>query len=144
MNYFPGLQYRMTIGILGYADTILPDGVYTTYTLTVLFLTVIEGTKRFKLHVYKRALLFVSAIVIFLGAFVALWLANPKQNGFVVTGVQGRYLIPAVLCFLLAIHGLIPFQLNLSRYKILVFLLFLILFIALSVTQLTILDRYYE
>jgi uncharacterized membrane protein len=143
MNRFPGSHYRMTIGILGYADTKLPDGVYTTYTMTILFLAMIEGCKKFRLSIYSRILFWVLGIVIFLGAFVALWLINPRQNGFVVTGVQGRYLIPPLFCFLLAFQGLFPFQLNLSSRKILILLLFLILFTALFATQLTILDRYY-
>jgi uncharacterized membrane protein len=143
MNYFPGLQYRMTIGVLGYADTILPQGVYTTYTLTILFLALFEGSAKLKFQIYQRVLLGMIAIVIFVGAFVALYLINPKQNGFVTTGVQGRYLVPALMCFLLALQGLVPLRINLSRHKILVFLLFLILFIALFATQMTILERYY-
>ena len=143
MNRFPGDHYRMTIGILGYADTKLPDGVYTTYTIIILFLGMIEGCKKFRLSIYSRILFWVVGIVIFLGAFVALWLINPRQNGFVVTGVQGRYFIPALFCFLLAFQGLFPFQLNLSSRKVLILLLFLILFAALFATQMTILDRYY-
>ena len=143
MNRFPGSHYRMTIGVLGYGDTRLPDGVYTTYTMTILFLAMIEGCKKFRLSIYSRILFWVLGIVIFLGAFVALWLINPRQNGFVVTGVQGRYFIPALFCFLLAFQGLFPFQLNLSSRKVLILLLFLILFTALFATQMTILDRYY-
>jgi uncharacterized membrane protein len=143
MNRFPWHHYRMTIGILGYADTRLPDGVYTAYAMTILFLAMIEGCKKFRLSIYSRILFWVVGIVIFLGAFVALWLLNPRQNGFVVTGVQGRYLIPGLFCFLLAFQGLSPFQLNLSSRKVLILLLFLLLFTALFATQMTILDRYY-
>lgn len=144
INYFPGLHYRTTIGILGYADTRLPEGVYTSYTLTILFLALIEGTKKIKLDFFNRILFWIVSLSMFAGAFAALWLINPKQNGLVVTGVQGRYFIPPLFCFLLAFQGLIPIKLNLSNRRILVFLLFLILFIALLTTQMTILDRYYE
>ena len=104
----------------------------------------LEGGQKLKLAISQRILLLVVGVSMFVGAFVALYLVNPKQNGFVATGVQGRYLIPSLLCVLLAIQGVIPFNVNISQNKILVFLLFLILFIALLTTQMTILDRYYE
>ena len=143
MNYFPGAHYRMTIGVLGYGDTTLPQWVYTIYTLAILFLALFEGSAKLTSQIYQRVLLGMIAIVIFLGAFVALYLINPQKNGFVATGVQGRYLVPALICFLLALQGLVPLRINLSRHKIPVFLLFFSLFIALLATQMTIVERYY-
>jgi len=62
--------------------------VYTTYTVIILFLALFEAATNSKFHIYQRVLLGAIGIIMFVWAFVALYLINPKQNGFVATGVK--------------------------------------------------------
>ena len=143
-DYVGDIHYYQAIGILGYLDTKLPQIVYDIFGLLILFLVLFESNKIFRLTIFQRVILIVAAIPVFFMTFDSLYLVNPKQNGFVATGVQGRYFIPIIFPFLLAFNGLIPLRLNLSKYKIVAGLLFIVLFFVLLSSQLTIIDRYFE
>jgi uncharacterized membrane protein len=143
IDRFSETYYRSTIGILGYVDTTLNDGVYKTFTFLILLLALFEGSRNSKLLLHQRIIFLVIPVIVFTGAYVALYLINPKENGFIATGVQGRYFIPVLFPFFLAFQGLIPFGTNLSNYKVFVFVLYIILFVALINTEMTIVERYY-
>jgi uncharacterized membrane protein len=143
IDRFYETYYRTTIGVLGYIDTILKDGVYKAFAFLIVLLALFEGGKNHKLFLYQRIIFFIVSVSVFAAIFTAMYLINPKENGFIATGVQGRYFIPILFPFFMAFHGLIPIRFNLSNYRILVSLLFLILFFALFSTQMTILERYY-
>jgi len=144
IDRFSETYYRSTIGLLGYIDTILNQGVCQTFTFLIIVLALFEGSKEYRLLVYQRVILLAVAFIVFTGAYVAMYLINPKGNGFIATGVQGRYFIPVLFPFFLAFQGLIPFGTNLSKYKVLVFVLYIILFVALLNTEMTIAERYYS
>ena len=143
IDRFSDTYYKSTIGVLGYVDTMLNQGVYKTFTFLIILLALFEGSKDYKLLLYQRIILLAIPFVVFTGTYVAMYLINPKENGFIATGVQGRYFIPVLFPFFLAFQGLIPFGTNLSKYKVLVFVLYIILFIALVNTEMTVVERYY-
>ena len=144
LNVFHDFYHKSTIGILGYLDTILPQGVYTTFTVLILFLALFEANKLYKLAIYQRVILSTVFIAVFLATILALYLYSRLEMGLVAEGVQGRYFIPVVFPFFLALYGLIPFSVNLSRNKILVCILYIVLFIALFKTEIALIDRYYN
>jgi len=143
IDRFSDTYYKSTIGVLGYVDTMLNQGVYKTFTFLIILLALFEGTKDYKLLLYQRVILLAVPFIVFTGAYVAMYLINPKGNGFIATGVQGRYFIPVLFPFFLAFHGLIPFGTNFSKYKVLIFVLYIILFLALLNTEMTVVERYY-
>jgi len=143
IDRFSDTYYHSAIGILGYVDTTLNPGVYKTFTFLIILLALLEGSKNYKLLLHQRIILLVIPFIVFTGTYVAMYLINPKGNGFIATGVQGRYFIPVLFPFFMAFQGLIPFGTNLSKYKILVFVLYAILFVALLNTEMTIVERYY-
>lgn len=138
------IYYHTTIGVLGYLDTVLPEWMYKLYTFLVIFVALFEGSKDFKLKIYQRLFLFSIPIIVFTGIILSMYLINGKENGYLVSGVQGRYFIPVIFPFFLAFTNLIPLRLNFSRNKIMAILLFFILFVALLSTHFAVLERYYE
>jgi uncharacterized membrane protein len=142
-NYLQDLYYYETIGILGYIDTKLPEWVYTLFALTISFLTLFEANKGFKLYWSQRIILWVIGIIVFMGSMLSIYLINPKENGYIVLGVQGRYFIPVLFPFLLAFNGLIPTRLSLAKYRIGVIILTVILSLALFGTEQALIDRYF-
>jgi uncharacterized membrane protein len=144
IDRFSDTYYRSTIGVLGYVDTMLNQGVYKTFTFLTILLALFEGSKDYKLLLHQRIILLAIPFIVFTGTYVAMYLINPKENGFIATGVQGRYFIPVLFPFFLGFHGLIPFGTSLSKHKVLVFVLYIILFVALLNTEMTIVERYYS
>ena len=142
-GYLKDMHYYQTIGVLGYLDTKMPGWVYSCITAIILFLALFESNKEHKFFIYQRILLLSVSLLVFLAIFVSIFLGNPASNGDVVFGVQGRYFIPILLPFLLTFNGLIPLRLNLSKYRFIVIILIVILFIVLLATEMTIIDRYF-
>ena len=143
-GYFKDMHYYQTIGVLGYLDTKLPGWVYASFTIVIGILTLFESDKKHRLFIYQRVIFLFIAVMVFFMIISTLFLTNHRGNGLIVFGIQGRYFIPIIFPLLLAFHGLIPFRLNLSRRTIPALLLVLILIIALTGTQLALIDRYYN
>ncbi len=134
--------YQTVIGVLGYLDTVLNKGVYIAYGFLIIFITLFE-IARFKLLRIHRILLVCIAFSVFAGVILSLYFVNHRDNGFLVTLVQGRYFIPVLFPFFLAFTGLSKFNIDFSKNKIAAILVFLILIGALLSTQLTLCERYF-
>lgn len=143
LRVFHESYYKSTIGVLGYLDTFLPESLYATFAILILFLTLFESDRNYKLLIYQRILLFIVACGIFVAAILGLYLYSRSQTGFVAEGVQGRYFIPALFPFLISLYGLIPLKINFSKNQVMIFILTIELIVLLLITQLTILERYY-
>lgn len=134
--------YKTLIGVLGYLDTVLKEGVYTTFAFLIIFVTLFEAAN-FRISLIQRSLLFIISAVVFTGVILSLYMINHRDNGFVVTGVQGRYFIPILFPFLLTFAGLLPVRIDFSKYKIARIVVYLVLTGALISTQLTLAERYF-
>jgi uncharacterized membrane protein len=141
---FHKMYYESTIGMLGYLDTILPKGVYSTFTFLVIFLALFEADKKYKLKIYQRLMLIIMPLGVCLITILAMYvLVTRPEAGLVAEGGQGRYIIPVLFPFFLAFYKLIPLNFNLEKNKYLVYVLYFVLIILLYRTGLTIIDRYY-
>ncbi len=143
VSTFHEMYYKSAIGILGYLDTVLPKSVYSIFTFLIIFLTLFEVDKTFRLSLFQRLLLIFTSSSVFVLTILTLYLTTKEDTGLVAQGVQGRYFIPAIFPFFLAFCGLIPFKINFSNKKVLAFLVYLLLFIALYQTQATLIKRYF-
>lgn len=141
-GYFHLMYYQSTIGLLGYLDTVLPDVVYFGFTATLILLSLF-GTQKYRLTIKQRLLLFISSSGVMLAVILAMYLLTPNRSGLVAEGVQGRYFIPALFPFLLSFHGIFSGKMDLSRYKILVVGVVIVLLGCLTATEFTLIDRYF-
>lgn len=136
--------YYEAFGVLGYLDTKLPGWVYTSFLSAFIFLILFESNKEHTFFIYQRSILLFIFITVFSAIILSFYLINQKRYGPIVIGVQGRYFIPVFFPFLLVLQGLLPVKINLTRQKIFALVLILVLIIALTGTQLTLIDRYYN
>lgn len=134
--------YKTMIGVLGYLDTVLRQGVYTVYGLLILFLILFEYNNQ-QLIIKKRALLFLISAGVMAAIILSLYLINHRDNGFIVTGVQGRYFIPILFPLLLAFYGLLPYGINFSKNKFATVIVLIILTGLLTSTEFTLIERYF-
>jgi uncharacterized membrane protein len=91
----------------------------------------------------KRALLFLISAGVMAAIILSLYLINHRDNGFIVTGVQGRYFIPILFPLLLAFHGLLPYGINFSKNKFATVIVLIILTGLLTSTEFTLIERYF-
>jgi uncharacterized membrane protein len=92
-------------GVLGWLDTRLPDPIYLSYPIILVFAALTDGTKD-KLLTLKNKLLI--ALVVVLSMFVVLtsgYILWTIVGSTSVEGIQGRYFIPVVPLMLLLLYN---------------------------------------
>lgn len=143
VGYFGKMYFQSTIGIIGYLDTYMPKWVYTAFAFLIAGLAVFEAEKKVALTIRQRALLLFVSIGVFLGTILALFLFTREKDNLVAEGGQGRYFIPVLFTFLMAVHGLMPVRVSFARKPFLAATLYVALLILLLVAQITLHERFY-
>jgi hypothetical protein len=96
--------YRWFVGMLGWADTRMPDWYYTAFGWTVLLCLLLESQEAGGIG-WRRRLALVSVVagvvILLFAAEYAYW--NPLRSRALIDGVQGRYLLPIALPLVLSV-----------------------------------------
>lgn len=136
--------YIQFFGDFGWLDTPLPFSLAIAYYCVLIFVTFYEAQKSATQWKERRTDLWSGLIALF--SFVAcallievsLYLNWTQDSPNYISGVQGRYFIPAAFAFFYSIYLLIPFIVKFRKWITLVFILLILL---MSCYQLVV--RYY-
>ena len=143
LGHFHEMYYRTTLGVFGYLDTHLSQGLYGVLTFLLIFIALFEADRRYSLFVYQRLLLFIVSVGIFLGTILTMYLLTRLDSGLITEGVQGRYFIPALFPFFLSVYGLLPWRMNLFTNRLSAGILYIILLVILINAESTLYTRYF-
>jgi uncharacterized membrane protein len=130
----------MFVGILGWIDTPLPRLVYYTYYPVLSAVVLGDNQPTVSMSLSSRLTALVVFMISLLGILTSLYLTWNRLQAPIISGLQGRYLIP------IAPLAVIPFYRLKSRWntepgigKFTIYYLIAIL----SITVWTLVNRYY-
>lgn len=121
-NLFYQRDYYLatTVGVLGLIDTYLPTSITCLYMIFVLIIAIVEMSYcKYKINIYtKISIIFITLISLVGISYVMVgWSAVIDSNynlyGNMISGIQGRYLIP-----LLVPLGLVFYNNKLNKFRI--------------------------
>jgi uncharacterized membrane protein len=141
--YFKDFYFKSTIGILGYLDTSLPTQVYSIFTFLIFFLLLFDFNKNYSLKIGDRLLFFICGFGVVLLTIIGMYGFTREEAGLVAEGVQGRYFIPALMPIFLMINGILPFKIDLMKYKSLNVVIYLAIIYSLYLASSTLKTRYF-
>jgi uncharacterized membrane protein len=98
-------QIQMYIGVLGWADTPLSGWVYPLAFLSLLAVAIFNGTKRYKIGWLGKLLSFALSIGFILSLLFLFFSPGVSVGNGVISGIQGRYLIPFGVLFFLPLYN---------------------------------------
>lgn len=125
------------IGVLGWLDTFLPGYLIKSYVVFLIAAGVISKNEKI-IKTRTRVIFVLIAILISLLVISALYVTFTAVGKPVVEGVQGRYFIPAGILFLLSLELKSIKKMQYFNIVCVIYVIF-----ALSVTQVTLFNRYF-
>ncbi len=134
------IYFDSFIGLLGWFDTQLPEGLRISYIIMLLFTVVAGPAEAAEISFMQRILIFLTMAVSILTIITILYIGWTPVGGKIIW-VQGRYFIPvAPLFFLLFYRDRPLFKLG-ANGAALVMIFFA--FLTLNITAYEIINRYY-
>jgi uncharacterized membrane protein len=140
-SYFWGFYWQSSVGILGYLDTMLNPWIYKTF-YWMLFVAILFDFQKNNLKLFQSLSLFFIGIGIIFSIFFGLYVYTPT-NDFIVSGIQGRYFTPGLICIFLSFNSIPKINLKLINNKLSLTLLFILLFFLMNNVSNIIYKRYY-
>lgn len=141
--YFWSFYWQGSVGILGYLDTMLKPWIYTTLYFLLFGVAILDRNLKEKINIFRSMYVTAIGLAIIFGAFLGLYIYSPT-NAEIVSGIQGRYFVPGLICLFVALSTYFKFNFEIFKYKISFFLVALIVFITLFSTQGILYARYYR
>ena len=83
-----------SIGVFGYLDTVLPNYIYITYPVILLFCLLFDKTNKLVHSLRQKTFLVLFCFLSFFTIELSLYLTWTPVGNQIIDGFQGRYLIP--------------------------------------------------
>jgi uncharacterized membrane protein len=128
-----------SIGLLGWLDVVLPEYIYITYPIVVVFVCMIDHQKQGFFTLHQKLIFFLTAAAVLFTALLSVYLTWTPVGNKIIVGFQGRYLIP-ILPVLIPLFKNRFISIS-SKWKGILITVYLI--IVLSITVKTLILRYY-
>ncbi len=101
-SYYREYIINSFVGVLGYIDVELPQGLTNAYLLLLLLIALTIAGKNIDVKIWHKAIFVVIFILAFIAIETAMYLYATRPGRDRVFGVQGRYFIPiAPLIFMI-------------------------------------------
>ncbi len=105
MSYYLGLYMTSIVGLFGWNDTGLPDGLVYLFIFMILLTAMTLPGNEIKIGLLKRI---IPLLVFFAGIIIietGLYIYSNLPGADMIVGVQGRYFIPLAPLFLLLFYN---------------------------------------
>lgn len=135
-----GQEYlKHFIGVLGWLDTHLPEGLIWSYYFVLITVALLDGQNDIQINFKNRLVLFSVFTLIGLLLYTAMYLSWTEVGSSIIQGIQGRYFIPiAPLFFLLFYNRRIRLNERILGFASTIYIIFV-----LSCSVYVLLKRYY-
>jgi uncharacterized membrane protein len=105
LGVFYGQYCVGLVGLLGWADTILPAWIYWSYPAITLLVAAFSGENGIILGMSRRGMLLALCLLSVLLVETTIFITWTKPGQPMVFGVQGRYFIPVLVPLLLVLYN---------------------------------------
>jgi uncharacterized membrane protein len=128
------------VGILGWLDTKLPQLIYPTFYLVLLFIALTDNHMEFSFSYRQKIFLALIALSAFLIVATGQYITWTPVGAAKINAIQGRYLIPVIPPLVLLLYN---HRFHLKEF-ILQYLDSMYLGVILTITMVTIFLRYFQ